>query len=81
MKAFLITTLYQLLRTIVTRYVDKDLFGRVSGLVLVMKDKTISGDDKRQAVHDAVRAEWDDISSIVVNAIIEITLLKVEGAT
>jgi hypothetical protein len=76
MKSILIVAFYQLLRTIVSRYVDQDLFDRVRDLVLQLTDATLSGEDKRAAVHDAVKAELDDVSSIIVNAIIETVLLK-----
>lgn len=72
MKVILAALLYKIAR----QYFDKDLFDRVELLVTQLMNDKIPGDEKREIVRAAVKAEWVDISHIIVDTIIQIVLLK-----
>lgn len=70
------TLLLTLLFNIAYRYFDQDLFNRIQTLVIELMDETIPGDQKREKVRAAIKVEFTDISTIVIDTIIQIVLLK-----
>jgi hypothetical protein len=71
-QALLLTLLY----SIAIRYFDRDLFSRIEALVLDLKDEDIPGDEKREIVRKAIKAEFVDLKNITIDSIIQIVLLK-----
>lgn len=76
MKSILLGILYSVAR----QYFDKDLFGRVEETVVSLMSSNLSGDRKRQIVRDEIREEWNDVSTIAVDTIIQVVLLKRVGS-
>lgn len=72
MKSILLSLLYSIAR----KYFDKDLFERVRALVVSLLSEDIPGDEKRELVRKAIKGEWKDVSTIVVDTIIQLVLLR-----
>lgn len=73
------TILLGLLYSIARQYFDKDLFERVQILVTQLMDRELAGDVKRNIVREAIKKEWYDVSTITVDTIIQMVLLKFKG--
>lgn len=71
-QAILLTLLFN----IAYRYFDNDLFSRIQVLVLALMDENIPGDQKREKVRAAIKVEFVDISTIIIDTIIQLVLLK-----
>lgn len=69
---FIISTIYILFRN----YVGGEVFDRVRVLVFSLMNLDISGDEKRQKVREAAKKEFDNISTMMIDTIIQIVLLK-----
>jgi hypothetical protein len=78
MKSFLIDSIFRMLRW----YVSTGIFDRTAALVLMLTTEDIPGLDKRQKVIDFFKGEygliWGEATTIVLDAVIAITRLKVE---
>jgi hypothetical protein len=72
-QALLITLIYSM----AIRYFGKDLFMRVEALVKSLTDEDIPGDQKRQIVRDAIKAEFVNIKNITIDTIIQVVLMRI----
>ena len=72
MKSLLILTAYTALRT----YIGGGLFDRIKEFVLMIDMVNITGDEKRERVRAAIRNEVDTISTIVIDTVIQIVLMR-----
>lgn len=75
LQAILIGTLYAIAR----RIFESGIFDRIEELVRELMREDISGDAKRQKVHDALISEGKMASKIAIDTMIQIVLLKAKG--
>lgn len=68
--------LLSLLYSVATQYFDKELFKRIRILTLDLNNQNLTGEEKRYIVREAIKKEFKDVSTITIDAIIQIVLLK-----
>ena len=76
MKTVLFNLAFIAVRTFVSAYISRGFFNRVQVLVMgqLLSDKP--GAEKAQAVRDAIAAEWEEVSTVVINLALEAVVAK-----
>ena len=73
MKKLIISTIYMLVRNYI---VDSGVFDRVRDLVINLINEDIPGDDKKDLVRKAIKKEYNEFSTVLIDTAIQVSLLK-----